>query len=401
MKAVVLAAGEGKRMRPLTATRPKEMLPIANKPILEHLLAEFKKAGVAEFVFVVGYHDETVRDYFGDGRKWAVGIEYVTQQEPHGTAHAVQMVGERIDENFLLVNGDIIVTAPDIDKLLSKKPPALCLIEAEDAKETGAVRVKGKRVTMIMEKAETPPSPLVNAGLYFLDKRIFAAISKTGESVRGEYELTDALQLLIDEGTPVSYERLDHWLHVSYPWDLLTANETLLSTSAGGNLGEVEAGATIKGPVSIGRGTTVRAGSYIVGPVIIGENCEIGPNCYIRPSTAIGSGCHIGAAVEVKNSIIMRGTKLPHHNYVGDSIVGEDCNFGAGAKIANLRLDKEEIAVAGIETKRRKLGAVIGDKVEIGINVSIDVGSLIGDHSFIGPGEVVNGIILPNSRIFG
>jgi len=218
--------------------------------------------------------------------------------------------------------------------------------------------------------------------------------------VRGEYELTDSLQLLIDEGSPVSYERLDRWLHVSHPWDLLTANETLLSTNAGGNLGEVEEGAIIKGQVSIGRGTTVRAGSYIIGPVVIGENCEIGPNCYIRPSTAIGYGCHIGAAVEVKNSIIMRGTKLPHHNYVGDSIVGEDCNFGAGAKIANLRLDKEEITIAGIETKRQNLGAVIGDKVEIGINASINVGSLIGDHSFIGLGVVVNGIILPNSRIF-
>ena len=156
----------------------------------------------------------------------------------------------------------------------------------------------------------------------------------------------------------------------------------------------------MKGAVAIGENTVIRSGSYIVGPVIIGQNCDIGPNCYIRPCTAIGDNCHIGSAVEVKNSIIMRGSKLPHHNYVGDSIIGEDCNFGAGTKIANLRLDKKEIWVADINTGRRKLGAIIGDRVETGINASINVGSIIGNNTFIGPGALASGIILPNSRIF-
>ena len=143
-----------------------------------------------------------------------------------------------------------------------------------------------------------------------------------------------------------------------------------------------------------------RQGSYIVGPVVIGENCEIGPNCYIRPCTTIGDNCHIGNAVEVKNCIVMRDSNLLHHNYAGDSIIGEGCNFGAGTKIANLRLDKREVRICGVNTGRRKLGAIIGDKVETGINASINVGSMIGNNTFIGPGAVASGVVSPESRIF-
>jgi bifunctional UDP-N-acetylglucosamine pyrophosphorylase/glucosamine-1-phosphate N-acetyltransferase len=195
------------------------------------------------------------------------------------------------------------------------------------------------------------------------------------------------------------YQEIKSWLDLSYPWDLLLANESMLAGLEAQNLGEVEENVVLKGAVAIGKNTVIRSGTYIIGPVIIGEGCNIGPNCYIRPSTAIGDGCNIGAAVEVKNSIIMKGTKIPHHNYVGDSVIGERCNLGAGTKIANLRLDKADIQVAGIDTKRRKLGAIIGDRVETGINASIDVGCIIGNNTFIGPGVVVSGVILPGSKI--
>lgn len=155
----------------------------------------------------------------------------------------------------------------------------------------------------------------------------------------------------------------------------------------------------IKGAVAIGEGTIVRSGSYLVGPLVIGRDCVIGPSCYIRPATAIGDNCHIGAAVELKNSIVMKGAKIPHHNYVGDSIIGEDCNLGSGTKIANLRLDGKSIVVAGVDTKRRKLGAILGDSVETGINASIDVGTLIGNNTFIGPGAIASGVIPPHSRV--
>lgn len=399
VKAIILAAGEGSRMRPLTYSRPKVMLPIANKPILEHLLIEVEKAGIGEFIFVVGYHDEQVRNYFGSGDRWGVSISYCTQRKQMGTADALKMVKALVDGNFLMINGDIIINQKEINDLIDKNNNTMSVIEVEDTEDLGIVEVGEGKVLRIYEKAKKPPSNLANAGLYLFTPDIFTSVAQTPKSPRGEYELTDSLQLLIDQGQGISYQKIDYWLNISYPWDLLPANESILTGIEPQNLGEVEENVVIKGTVSIGDGTVVRSGSYVVGPVIIGKDCEIGPNCYIRPYTAIGDGCHIGGAVEVKNSIIMRGSKIPHQNYVGDSIIGEGCNLGAGTKIANLRLDKKDIWVASRDTKRRKLGAIIGDRVETGINSCINVGSIIGDNTYIGPGAIASGVIAPASII--
>ncbi len=387
-------------MRPLTYGRPKVMLPIANKPILEHLLIAATQAGIKEFIFIVGYHDEQVREYFGRGDKWKISIEYSTQRRQQGTADAVRMVRNLVDGRFLMINGDIIVNQSSIKNLLGNKDNTMSVVEVEDTEGLGLVELAEDRVVHIYEKVEKPPSRMANAGLYLFTPDIFTAISQTPKSARGEYEITDSLQLLIDQKSPVLYQIIDSWLDISHPWDLLPANESILSRMESRSLGKVEKNAVIKDAVSIGEGSLVRSGSYIAGPVIIGQNCDIGPNCYIRPYTAIGDDCYIGSAVEVKNSIIMKGSKIPHHNYVGDSIIGEGCNLGAGTKIANLRLDEKEIWIAGRNTGRRKMGAIIGDNVKTGINASINVGSIIGNNSQIGPGAVASGVISSDSQIF-
>ncbi|MFO8101524.1 MAG: sugar phosphate nucleotidyltransferase [Dehalococcoidia bacterium] len=400
MKAVILAAGEGKRMNPLTYTRPKVMVPLAGKPILEHLILEMKQAGISEFILIVGYFDESIRDYFGDGRRLGVNIEYHTQRKQLGTADAIRDIDKLIQGSFLLANGDALIQSNDIKKICVQNQPAMGLIEMVDTTDMGVVEIQDNKVVQIHEKLISPPSNLVNAGIYLLNQEIFPAIAETNPSPRGEYELTDTLQILLDRGTPIAAEMIGSWLNITYPWDMLEANEQLLSGIEAANHGTVEENAVLRGPVSIGEGTVIRAGSYVVGPVIVGENCEIGPNCYIRPSTAIGNNCHIGSAVEVKNSIIMDNSKVPHHNYVGDSIIGEDCNFGAGTKVANLKLDKKTISVGRIETGRRKLGVIMGDRVQTGINSCLNIGCSIGNDSIIGPGMTAKGVIKPRAKIF-
>ncbi len=387
-------------MRPLTLSRPKVMLPIVNKPILEHLLIEAREAGIGEFIFIVGYCDEQVRSYFGNGDKWGVNIAYCEQRKQLGTADALKMVEGRLDGNFLVMNGDVIVGREDIAAITQNTGNTLSVIEVDDSLGLGMVEIIDGKIARIYEKIQKPPTNMANTGLYMFTPEIFSVISRTVKSPRGEYEITGSVQLLLEEGYDISYQEIKSWFNLTYPWDLLTANESLLARIEPQNLGEVEDNVMLNGPITVGRNTVIRSGSYIMGPVIIGDDCDIGPNCYIRPATSIGDGCHIGAAVEVKNSIIMRGTKIPHHNYVGDSVIGEQCNFGAGTKIANLRLDKKNIRAAGVDTGRRKLGAIIGDHVETGINASINVGSVIGDNAFIGLGAVVSGVILPNSRIY-
>ena len=402
IKAVILAAGEGKRMHPLTETRPKAMLTIANKPILEHLITEGLKAGIKEYLIVIGYHDEIIQQYFGNGSKWKADMQYVTQMQQLGTAHAVEAVRSFVHQRFLLMNGDILVKSNDMAAMLSNNGLAMGIFEYANTEYLGTVVLshKNKDVVAIHEKSDNPRSNLVNAGIYQLTDKIFDAISRTQKSRRGEYELTDSLQLLINDGCKITGERLSYWQNLSYPWDILGANESLLSEIQPLNLGKIEQNVVIQGQVQIGADTIIRANSYIVGPASIGENCQIGPNCFIRPTTSISNNCHIGSFVEVKNSIIMAGTSIPHHNYVGDSIFGEGCNLGAGTKIANLRFDKEEIMIGKINSRRHKLGAIIGDGVQTGINVSIDSGSLIGSGTWIGPGALASGVILSNSRIF-
>jgi UDP-N-acetylglucosamine diphosphorylase/glucosamine-1-phosphate N-acetyltransferase len=400
LKAVILAAGEGTRMRPLTTNRPKVMLPIANRPIIEHLLIEVREAGIRDFIFIVGYCDAEVRNYFGKGEHWGVNIAYSEQRKQQGTADAIRMVEGIVANKFVVINGDIVVNREDIKRLIKKDNNTMSVIEVKNPEGLGIVELSEGKVFGIYEKAKNPPTMMANAALYLFTPEIFDAISRTEKSSRGEYEITDSLNLLIKYTEGLDYQEIKYWLDISYPWDLLSVNETMLSGLESENLGKIEDNVILKGPVVVGKGSVVKSGTYIVGPVIVGEDCDIGPNCFIRSSTAIGDGCHIGASVEVKNSIIMNGSKIPHQNYVGDSVIGEQCNLGAGTKIANLRLDKRNIRVAGIDTGRRKLGAILGDHVETGINASINVGTIIGDNAFIGPGAVAHGVIKAGSKVF-
>jgi bifunctional UDP-N-acetylglucosamine pyrophosphorylase/glucosamine-1-phosphate N-acetyltransferase len=395
LKAVILAAGQGTRMGPLTRNIPKVMLPIANKPLLFHVIQSARDAGIREFVLVVGYGEKLIKDYFKDGTLFDASIEYVHQEKQMGTADAVGSAKGMVGDRFLVLNGDIIVNPAHIKKLIEcRSEVVLTARHVDNPSEYGVLEVQGSRVLHIIEKSLHPPTNLANAGIYVFPSSIFDAISITPLSIRKEYEITDSLQMLIDKGKDVGFLTLsDKWMDIGRPWELLDANEYFLSGLQPDISGEIEPFATLKGSVSVGEGTIIRNGSYIVGPVIIGKNCDIGPNCYIRPGTSIGDNVRIGNAVEIKNSIIMKGTHIGHLSYVGDSIIGERCNFGAGTKVANLRHDGKTIRVTlkgkRIDSGRRKLGTIMGDDVHTGINSMINVGAVVENNAMVAPGEFI------------
>ena len=395
MKAVVLVAGKGTRMEPLTSGCSKVMLQVANKPILEHILNSAIEAGIEGFVFITGYLEEQIKEYFGNGSKWGVSIEYVQQKEQLGTANAIGCAKGYVDGAFLVLNGDMLIGQEDLKALISRIEEAvICVKEVENPSDFGVLETDDSRVVRIIEKPKNPPTNLANAGIYLFRQSIFDFIDRTRASVRNEFEITDSIQMLIDSGAAVGYSPLEgRWIDIGYPWDLLKANEYLLKGLEGSCEGTVEPNATVKGEVVIGKGTIVRNGSYIEGPVIIGENCDIGPNCFIRPSTAIGNHVRVGNAVEIKNTIIMKDTHVGHLSYVGDSVIGHRCNFGAGTKVANLRHDGKNIKVMIknriLDSGRRKLGVIMGDDVHTGINTSINIGAIMEKGRYTYPGEVV------------
>ena len=280
----------------------------------------------------------------------------------------------------------------------------MAVAEVENASAFGVVDLDGDRVVGIEEKPKAPRSNLINAGVYLFPRDIFDFVDRTPKSPRGEFEITDTIRLLMGDRRVYGYRLPDPWIDVGRPWDLLTANAILMRGLKGRVDGEVAEGATLTGEVVVEAGARVLDGAVIQGPTIVGRDSEVGPNCYVRPSTSIGRGCKVGSACEVKNSILMDGAHVPHQNYVGDSILGERCNLGAGTKIANLRLDEENVTVPWrgqlLDTGLRKLGAIVGDDVKTGINASIDVGTVIGEGTLIGPGAVARGMIAPHSRIY-
>lgn len=411
MKAIILSAGEGSRMRPLTLTKPKTMLPVAGKPIIQYNIESLRNNGIADILLIVRYKEEMVRNYFGDGRDFGVNITYKTQKDFLGTANAISYGEDFIDESIIVLNGDIILDDEVIGEIIEKyneeKPDTLMVLtEVEDPSAFGVVEIENGYIKNIVEKPkkEEAPSNLVNAGIYIFNKDIFDKINRTEISERGEYEITDSVSLQIEEGKEVKgYKTSKDWIDVGRPWELIEVNESLIGDLKTEIRGIVEGGAFIHGNVHLDEGSIIRAGVYIEGNVYIGKNCDIGPNSYIRGNSYFGDNVHVGNAVEIKNSIIMENTNVSHLSYVGDSVIGSNCNIAAGTNIANLRFDnatiKTKIKDKKIDSGRRKLGAIIGDSVKTGINSSFSPGVKVGFNSTIGSGVLLYDDVPSDTRV--
>jgi UDP-N-acetylglucosamine diphosphorylase/glucosamine-1-phosphate N-acetyltransferase len=412
MRAIILAAGEGKRLRPLTEKRPKHMIPIAGKPIIHQLIDSFKSNGVYKFSIVVGHLRENIIQYLSDGKEFGIEIEYVYQSNLRGTADALSQTEDKIGETrFIVCYGDIYVSSDTIREVINAYDDksfdaAVTVVSAKDQNQYGVVNIENGYVKAIVEKPKVAfPDSFANAGIYIFERNIFKGIRKTKKSARGEFELTDSIMNLKKSGSKIKSILIDSksWIDIGLPWNLLEANKRALLNLRPRMDGEIDGASTINGTIHTGLATKILPGVRIEGPIYVGDGSVIGPNCYIRPFTSIGRNVKIGNSCEIKNSIIMDETKIPHLSYFGDSIIGERCNFGAGTITGNLRLDKKTVKMKienkFIDSKMIKLGTVIGDDVETGINVNIMPGITIGSGSNIGPGINVSRNIPPNVKL--
>jgi bifunctional UDP-N-acetylglucosamine pyrophosphorylase/glucosamine-1-phosphate N-acetyltransferase len=395
-------------MLPLTARTAKPLLRVAGRPFLSYTFETLETVGITGIALLVGWQkDEVVSAYNHMERKG--GFTFLEQEERLGTAHAIGHARQWAKGPFLCMNGDVLPSGRTMEELIQaieKEPDKafMTCARVKDPSGYGLVEVdKAGSVTGLIEKPERPKGDLVNAGIYAFPQDIFEAIERTPLSRRGEYEITTTFEMLIDEGRLKAIVMEEPWIEVTYAWELLKANSYLMEGLEGEVKGDVDEGAHLEGPVVVKEGARVRSGAYIIGPVFIDEGADVGPNCFIRPSTYIGKGCRVGNAVEVKNTILMDGSNIPHHNYVGDSVIMEDVNLGAGTKIANLRLDEGPVQSSSkgrpISSGMRKLGAIIGPGVKTGINCSIDSGSVISEDAFVGPGARVKGFVAPRAKI--
>tara|TARA_B110000014_G_C20108300_1_gene583256 strand:+ start:814 stop:2022 length:1209 start_codon:yes stop_codon:yes gene_type:complete len=398
-EALILAAGKGTRMWPLTEDTPKPLLPLCGNTIIEQQIIVLEKVGVKKINILIGHRMKEISDLLGNGKKYGVKINYIVQSEQKGTGHAVSLAEDHIKETFFCLNGDTIIDEKNLELLsIEENQMAMMVTTVDDGEKFGVVKSNNGILETIIEKGVSGKSS-INAGIYLFNDNIFKSLKTIKKSIRGELELTDAL--VLNEIHTIEYQGF--WKDIGSPWDLLTANEVFIDRIENKSYGEIEDNVQIKGKIYLGENSVIKSGTYIEGPVWIGKNCVIGPNAYLRKGTVLCGNNKVGAASEVKNSILFEGAKAPHHNYLGDSVIGRECNLGSGTKIANLRLDKKEISVIHkgkrVNTGRRKLGVIMGDNVATGINSSINSGTIVGNNTKIGPSALVSGTYESKSLI--
>ncbi|MFP4633258.1 MAG: bifunctional sugar-1-phosphate nucleotidylyltransferase/acetyltransferase [Halobacteriales archaeon] len=392
MKALVLAAGRGTRMSPLTRTRPKPLLPVGDSTLLERCL-DAAAPYVDGYVVVVGYRGDDVRRAVGDEHR-GLPVTYVEQEERMGTGDAVLRAEREVGDRFLVFNGDLYFDAGAVEDVVRSRSNVVSVVEVDRPEEYGVVAVDGGTAAEIVEKPDEPPSNLANAGVYAFTSEVFDRLRDVEPSARGEIEVTDAIAAMIDGGVEFDVVEIDgSWKDVGYPWDLLSANRAWLDDVERRVEGDVADSAVVDGDVVVEEGAVVREGSVVEGPAYLAEDVDVGPNAYVRGGSVLLDGARVGHAVEVKASLLLEGATAAHLSYVGDSVLAEDVNLGAGTVTANLRHDGREVVahVNGEEvgTGMRKLGAVLGARAKTGVNTSLDAGVRLGPGETTAPGEAV------------
>jgi glucose-1-phosphate thymidylyltransferase len=330
MKGVVLHGGAGTRLRPLTHTGPKQLIPIANKPMSLYAIEALREAGVRDIAIILGtIAPEKVQEYYGEGGKFDVNITYINQGEPKGIAHAVKLAEYFVgDEPFVvyladnILKGGIQEMVQDFEESQAAAEIALCHVR--NPQSFGIADLKDGKIVRLVEKPKDPPSDLALVGIYLFRQQIFNAIRRLRPSWRNELEITDAIQTLLDDGLEVRHRLVKGWWKdTGLPEDILEANQLVLSELSSYNRGRLEQDAKSSGIVCIGEGTVVRAGTTLRGPLIIGKGCEIGPDAYVGPYTSIGDNTIVRGA-EVENTIIVGNCKIECKRRIVDSLIGSN-----------------------------------------------------------------------------
>jgi len=408
MKAVILAAGSGKRVFPLAVNKPKPMFKLLGRPLMEYVIMELAAAEVMEAVCVVGPGEdaEQIRDYFGE-EKHGVSMSYVTQGDAKGMADALLCAESIVNGGkFLVVNGDDVFDPGLVKKMLPVAVNSEIVFACQPVEETwkfGILSLDGDRVTGIVEKPDKGQEPSNNAviGVYMLSPDVFDYIRRQPP---GDSQYEQAVHAMIQDDKDVRAVTYEGFFgSYKLPWDLLRLNEHFLNNQETyiDPTAQISEHSVVKGDhVYIGPGVRVFEHTVIQGPCYIGEGAVIGNNCLVRNSTSIGAGSVIGYGTEVKNSVIGDNC-WTHSAYVGDSVIGDNCSLGAGTVTANLRFDERNIQVdvlgkGRMDSGTNKLGTIMADSCKTGSNATLMPGVKLGPHSFVGPGVLLSEDLAPN-----
>ena len=393
VSAVILAAGEGRRLEPLTNRRPKPMVPVANRPLLEHVLEAVVAAGIDHVVFVVGYRQERIRNHFGDGDEWGIDVEYVEQSTQLGTGHAVLQAEPAVDGPFVVVNGDRIVDPSIVttvcDRAASGETPTVAVTRVDNPQAYGVVTLEGDRVVAIDEKPDVPvETGRINAGVYGFSPAIFEAIRET--TTAGELTITATLNDVASAAGVYAVSYDGRWLDVSNLWDLLAVNAALIGADEAASestVGEAVASET----------TGAHADSVSVADdAVLADTVRVGPNVTLGGATAIGRNATVEAGAVVENAVVFPDAVIGAGAVVRGAIVAGNARIGPNATVAG---EPATVVVGDTVHHDVALSGVVGDNATIGAGATITDGAVVGDDVAAEAGVVVDGRVAPGAVV--
>jgi UDP-N-acetylglucosamine diphosphorylase/glucosamine-1-phosphate N-acetyltransferase len=382
-QAVILAAGEGLRLWPFTVNKPKAMLFIAGKPIIQYVIEALAANGIRDLIIVQGYKRQYILDFLGNGSRFGVSIRYIEQKQQLGTAHALAQASGSTDKEFLVVSGSKLIMPDTISKLIQMTPPAILVRNEPNPGQYGVVSLTRNRLTGIQEKPDNPESNMINAGIYTFTDRIF-------KSIDSELGIPNVLNNLIKEGVSISVlDSQSTWLDVIYPWDILFLNSILLKNI------ESEQGGVIESGVTLGKNSLIQANCYIEGPVFIGKGCKIGPNTCIFPSTSIADNVVVNPFSEIRNSVIADDVIIGSGSIIQDSVIDKGCLIGSHFNACS---EDSEISIDG-ELHHIRTGAMIGEGCKIGNSVTALAGLIAGNYCQVKSHNLIGGKLPDRSQV--
>nr|WP_292730351.1 bifunctional sugar-1-phosphate nucleotidylyltransferase/acetyltransferase [Methanoculleus sp.] len=382
MQAVILAAGEGSRLRPLTRSKPKAMLPVANRPIIEYVIDALLENGIRDIVVVVGYRKEDVIRHLN---RLDAPIQVVVQERQLGTADALRAAESEITDDFLVLPGDNYINAESIARI-KKEQNAMLVAEHPNPSNFGVVVIRNGLVREVIEKPEDAPTFTVSTGVYSFTPDVFSFLRTT--------EIPDALAAMIASGRRIRAIPADDWQDAIYPWDLLKLNSRMLKGITPEIAGTVDASVIRRGTVHIGTGTTVGPNTVIYGPVTIGSNCNIGPNCVIMPDVSIGDRVVLEPFTYVADSLIMSDVTIGSHSRIVSAVFGQGCILADHTTT----YPSASFIEVGVRVHKEEFGAILGDGVRAAPFTTFK-NCIAGNSVTIERGKTVVGLLEDGTRV--
>lgn len=413
MKALVLTAGEGQRLRPLTTNRSKSMLMIAGHPVLQYIIDSLVENNIRDIILVVGHGRDELIDHFQMGGDQGVRIRYMIQHKQEGAEHAILTAKEELEgeEEFLLVNGDVLVESEMVSRTLNNHETmgskvTMLVTLVSNPEQFGTVKIGANGVVEKLVEKGGPDRYVSNyavAGVSVFSNEVLPLLEK-------HRAMEIAFENFIKDGNQVSaavWEK--EWAEFTWPWDLLNANRIVMDRKLKGKgsfiaeSAEVHSSVVIEGSVFIDEGSIIRPNTTLRGPIYIGKDVYVGNNSLIRDYSSLCDGVRIGYAVEMRNSMVFERVNVGRMTYLADSIIGTNTCIEAGVQLWNWRPGSEPLYLKSsdetVQVPLSKFGAIVGDNVVIGVNASIYPATRIGEDSMISAGCVIEEDIPPRSSV--